>query len=205
MEVFNQLPVILEYFIPGFIFISIFQYFTSRKDMSYKIIGSVVISYILKAICSIGHQYVMPQRIFTWEERVIILTIFALITSLICIFISELNFVNKIFLKINYKSIHNDIWNDVIDYKNGTSLRIICSDATYTGVLIGHEEKGADSWFVLGDYIVSENGITYASEDMSFRSQVAINLKNVKRVELFYGESDKSFWVNFFDWFKHIR
>lgn len=125
-----------------------------------------------------------------WGERVIILSIFALIASVVCIFISELPLVNKIFLKINYKSIHNDIWNDIIDYKNGTSLRIICNDAIYTGILVAHEEKGTDSWFVLRDYMVSENEITYASENMTFKSQVAINLKNVKRVELYYGEQE---------------
>lgn len=202
-DIFSQLPVILEYFIPGFIFISVFQYFTSRNNSSYKVIGSVVISYLLKALCSIGHQYIMAQRVFTWGERVIVLTIFALLTSLFCVFISELHFVNKVFLIINHKSIHNDIWNDIIDYKNGTSLRIICNDAIYTGILVGHEEKGADSWFVIKDYIVEENGATYASESMEFKSKLAINLKNIKRVELFYGEPVMSLWEKVINWFKH--
>ena len=52
-----------------------------------------------------------------------------------------------------------------------------------------HEENGTDSWFVLEDYIVEEEGEKYYSEEMSFPSKLALNLKNVKRIELYYGNN----------------
>ena len=201
-EIFTQLPLILEYFIPGFIFLSSFQYLTSRKDTAYKIIGSVVVSYILKAICSICHQYVLSQRHFLWSERVIILSVFALFTSVILVIISESHIVNKLLLKINNKSIHDNIWHDIIDYRNGTSLRVVCDDAIYTGILVGHEEKGIDSWFVLEDYIVNEGNEFYSSEDMTIKSRIVLNFKNIKRVELYYGPTQPTICGKIVQWWR---
>lgn len=98
-------------------------------------------------------------------------------------------------MHINNKSIHDDIWQDVIDYRNGTTLRFICNNIIYTGVLVGHEEKGNDSWFILENFIVEGKEENYNSEDMSCNARIAINLKNVDRVELYYGDSKES-WIN---------
>lgn len=178
----------MEYFIPGFIFITIFQLLTSRKVSTYQIILSVVISYILKAVCSIGHNFILQDTIFTWDKRVIILSLLAILLSVFLVVITELKSVNRFLSHINHKSIHNDIWQDVIDYKNGTTLRLICNDAIYTGVLLIHEEKGNESWFILEDYIVEESINEYKAEDYPYPTRLAVNLKDVKRVELFYAK-----------------
>lgn len=153
---------------------------------------SVVVSYILKAICSIGHEYIYVDVTFSWSKRVIILSTLALILSLASVVFTEWKKVNDFILKVNHKSIHDDIWHDVIDYKNGTTLRFVCDDAIYTGILVGHEEKGNDSWFVLEDYIVNKDGVVYQSEDMNNFSRLALKLCDVKRVEMFYGNEEKS-------------
>lgn len=184
----EQLPVILEYFIPGFIFVSTFQVLTSRKSSSHQLIISVVASYIIKALCSVGHNYIFTTISFSWQWRVIILSLMAVILSLVLVFVTEIKCVNQLLMQINNKSIHDDIWRDVIDYRNSTTLRIICGSMTYTGILVMHEEKGSDSWFVLEDFIVEGNGENYKAEDMDFRARIAINLKNADRVELYYGK-----------------
>lgn len=177
----------MEYFIPGFIFLGLFYYFTSRKSSSYFIIGCVVVSYILKAIFSVLHTKIFVAKYFTSSERAIILSTIALILSLITVWFSEQKSINDMITKINHKSIHDDIWQDIIDYKNGTTLRMVCDDATYTGILLFHEEKGLDSWFVLDNYVIEENDKTFISDRITLPSKIAINLKTVKRIELYYG------------------
>lgn len=152
----------------------------------------MAISYILKAICSIFHEYIFRDIVFSWNRRVIILSLFAIVLSIIVVFVTEIKYVNKILLHINNKSIHDDIWQDIIDYKNGTTLRFICGNETYIGILVGHEEKGNDSWFILEDFIVEEKDNCYKAEDMDYQARMAINLKNVDRVELFYGKPKQS-------------
>ncbi len=147
-----------------------------------------MISYILKAICSIGHNFILQDTIFSWDKRVIILSLFATLLSVLLVVITELKSVNRFLSRINHKSIHNDIWQDVIDYKNGTTLRLICDNAIYIGVLFIHEEKGNESWFILEDYIIEENNVEYKAEDYPYPTRLAVNLKDVKRVELFYAK-----------------
>ncbi len=124
-----------------------------------------------------------------------------MVSSIIVVFVTEIKCINKILLHINNKSLHDDIWQDVIDYRNGTTLRFICGNTIYTGVLVGHEEKGNDSWFILEDFIVEDNDNHYEAEDMPYRARIAVNLKNVDRVELYYGKPKKSWTYKIKDFF----
>lgn len=195
-DILNQIPVILEYFVPGFIFICSFNFFTTKENSSYQIVISVVISYILKAIFSFAHQFIFPKRIFLWSEKVIILTLAAFLLSLFIAWIFEKKFFNRFPINLLHKSVHDDIWRDAIDYENGTTLRFVSGENVYTGILDRHEEKGNDSWFLLSNYIIEEDGKIYDSEqalkETDMESKMAINLKNVDYVQLYYSKKDKS-------------
>lgn len=60
----------------------------------------------------------------------------------------------KITLKFFHKTLYDDIWQDIFDFKNGTNLKLFMKDTTY--YIIGHyrysEEKGNDSWMALSAY-----------------------------------------------------
>lgn len=162
-----------------------------------------MISYILKALASYLHLYIFSTYSFPWNIKVLILSFTALVLSLLFVWVTEQKFVNDLSLIINHKSLHDDIWNDTIDYKNGTTLRIVCQDSIYTGVLVGHEEKGLDSWFILEDYTVEENDTVRNSENITYHSRLAINLKNVKRIELFYGDVEEINIKHFYDYIRN--
>ena len=185
-DVINLLPTIFEYFVPGFIFLSAFYYLTSRKLPSNILIGSIAISYILKAAFSVVFKS------HTWNVRAVILCTTALILSIICIKFTENSKFNKYFRMINNKSTHDDIFSDVIDYKNGTTLRIICNDYVYTGKLLFHEEIGKDSWIALADYIIEskadKNDIT--STDVSYPSVIMLKVSDIKYIQLYYNENN---------------
>lgn len=203
----EQLPIIFEYFVPGYIFITIFLYFTSRKLGTNIILGSVAISYLLKAICTWFHTFIFVKVGFGWSKRALILIIIAIILSLFCIIISESKILMKIVLKINNKSIHDDIWSDIVEYKRGTTLRIICDDCTYTGKLFMYEEKGNDSWFCLEDYVVEEKDRKYSLVKTETPCRIAIRLADAKRIELFYGVIEKSkvrIWLENNKYFKRF-
>lgn len=187
------MPLLLEYFVPGFIFMKVFNFLISKKSGSNLVLGSVVISYLMKAVSSSSHRFVFSKSVFSWDERVVILSVFAVVLSVICVAIFESKSARNLSLNINNKTLHDDIWNDIINYKDGTSLRVVCDDSVYTGILVCHEEKGTDSWFVIKDYIVEEPNRKYTSKKFTFKARLAINMKNVKRVELYYGEHIPTF------------
>lgn len=128
----------------------------------------------------------------------------AVVLSIVTVFVTEVKIINKTLLHINNKSIHDDIWQDVIDYRNGTTLRLICGNTIYIGILVGHEEKGNDSWFILEDFIVEDKDNYYKAEDMLYYARMAINLKNVDRIELYYGKPTKSWIKKKIEFFKKV-
>nr|WP_270248898.1 hypothetical protein [Coprococcus catus] len=163
-----------------------FQYFTSRKFESYVIPGSIAISYIIKAICILLHTIILNKITFSWNLRAIILCIIAVILAILFTKLSETNVFNKLFLKVNNKSIHSDIWDDIVDHKNGTTMQITCENVVYTGRLHFYEQKGEDSWFSLTDYTIEENGKTFESDSMGVPAVIVVRLSDAKRIELFY-------------------
>ena len=109
----------------------------------------------------------------------------------------EINKLSALLNRISRKSFNSDVWRDIIDYKEGTTLKIFLknSSVVYIGKLILHEEKGLDSWFVLKDYICSylDKDEEFNGEDCEYPTTVALNLREVERIELFYCKDTKVF------------
>lgn len=200
----NELPNILSYFIPGFIFIKIFLFFSSKdiKHVHNFFIWCIVVSYssktIIKFVDSIFSTCFPGNFLYDWTKifiHIILCIVAALILS--CVW-SKLN-LNRIIDKINHKSINNCIWDDIIDYDLGTTLKVFLKDdITFIGKLISREEKENDSWFVLIDYITIDNkGNEYESrkacEPNGFISTLAFPLSEVKYIELYYTEQTQIF------------
>lgn len=151
-------------------------------------LGSVVCSYILKSLCAFVHCFIFKDISFGLKYRVLILSVVSIIVAIFCVIIYELPLTKNIFMTINNKSLHDDILADVINYRDGTTIRIVCDDAKYIGKLIGHEEKGKDSLYLLKDYIIEENDCTYDSKNVKQESIIAVNLEKANRIELYYNE-----------------
>ena len=68
------------------------------------------------------------------------------------------------------------------------------SDICYVGTFSCREEKGIDSWIVLVDYHNITKDMVPTKNTTSIpqpKSSVAINLRNVERIELFYKDKSK--------------
>jgi hypothetical protein len=193
--ILNQIFNILEYFVPGFIFITFFNKLTSRNgDKSYQVIWFIIMSFLIKQFFIVLHGYIFISRSFSLGERVLICSFGALLLSIACVYISERKWFNRFMIFINNKSVHSDIWHDIIDYDNGTALRIVCDkeNIIYSGTLDCHEEKGNDSWFVLKDYVIEYiDGKSVDSRKISSNTKIAVNLKSVDRIELYYTNNEK--------------
>lgn len=187
-KILGQMPYLLEYFVPGFIAITLFNFLISKKNSSYLIIESIVWSYVLKSFCVVAHNYIFKNLKFDLSHRVLILTFLSVIISIFFIIIRKSTLIKKTFVLLNNKSLNDNILNDIMDYKNGTTLRIVCDNAIYTGRLVGHEENGKDSLYLLKDYIIEENGKIYYANKIKQKSVIAVNIVTAKRIELYYND-----------------
>lgn len=170
---------------------------TKKYDIHILIISSLFISYMISIFYTVIHNIIFTNYNFNEATKSLIYIISGLIFSLIVIFFQNTKFFKKILRFLNHKSSHNDIFDDVIDYKTKTLLQIYIknSPVMYIGTFKIREEKGIDSYIVLVDY-VSLNATTkealFNPSKNNLKSSVLINLRDIERIEIIYNNDD--FW-----------
>lgn len=153
----DSIPKVLQYFIPGYWSLFIFRYFCSKRMSNYMMnLMSCVVSYILMAIITfmrvkIGFLLLMPDNALVNSAIAIFMgTVLAICIALI---VSRKWFSN-VMVYWFHKTTNDDIWRDVINWKDGSNLKIYLKDQEY--YLIGHqknmEEKGEESWIAISAF-----------------------------------------------------
>lgn len=182
-DIADIIPSLLNYFVPGFIFITIRNYSLSRdsiKDTNI-FIKSVVVSSIfiqfMKIVISVNNY---------WFSFAIILFSF-----FIGILYIRFNIESKILklLKLN-KTTTGDFFDDIIDSRNGPWIYayIPSEQLIYLGKLINYEiaSDGKARSIVLTSYKV----FSYAEEliadyENESNRQLLLNTKDISRIEIF--------------------
>ena len=116
---------------------------------------SCVMSYALLSLIIFVRNIVsfnlVPNNVFINSAiSLFVGTIFAVIIAFILINKRTSKFLTKFF----YKTIHDDIWRDVIDFENGSNFKIYIKDKDYyvIGRCDTYEEKGDSSWFAVSGF-----------------------------------------------------
>lgn len=192
VEIIKNVPNILQYFVPGIIFIMIIRIFSIKKFAeNYTIIFSCVISYVFVSFVQTINELFIKEDVV--KEPIVtsgIAVLFSLILGFWLALMFNSGWFKKITLKIFHKTLYDDIWQDVFDFKNGTNLKITIKDKPY--YIIGHyrfsEEKGEESWMALsayGKYSKEKNesiGQCYHDKENVI---ITIRMSDVEQIEVF--------------------
>ena len=187
------MPLILQYFVPGFVSLLIFRFFSSKelKESQSGIIISVVASYVLIAITelfadkiaflnSIHDSVLMKSGV-----AIIIGSIGAVIFALIF----RAKWFSNLLVKCFNKTPNDNIWMDIIDFKKGSNLKIYERGKDYyiTGHHYANEEKGNDSWFAVTAYSKKrvENDEVIEDHSSNEKDILAVRLSDVDHMEIF--------------------
>lgn len=198
-DLIKIVPEIIDLFLSGFIFIEFFLWFNNKKiDVSLLTLCSLIISYIIKAFFSILHSFLLVDQEFSEPLKTIIYLLFSIFLAIISTKILQSSHIDVSLRKLNHKVIHDDIFNEIIDYDKGTMMKIYLknSDLYYIGAFAYREEKGLNSWLVLAKYIClykADHKQYFDPEEQGLDSSVAINMQNIDRIELIY-EKDSLVW-----------
>lgn len=120
-ELIKNLPQIIVYFVPGYVFLCMFCFFTSKKinEIENLFVRSVVISYIFVVIANLLCTLL---KINSKYEIYI-----ALLLSVVASFISVRVYFSKTYknfmCKLGNISGHTSIWEDLFDRKKGAKIR----------------------------------------------------------------------------------
>lgn len=193
--IFDNIPLLLQYFVPGYVSLIIFTYFTSKKaqnNTSY--VMGCVLSYVLLSFVSLIRANTIilsgiPNSAMGNSAIAIILGIcFSVLTALI--------FSNKHFSRLTVylfqKTPNDSIWSDVLDLKNGSNLKIYLKNKDYyvIGHHKNHEENGNDSWIAIsafGKFDIRTNQLLRHEPSYLNNPKVifAVRLSDVEHIEIF--------------------
>ena len=213
-EVIAQLPIIVDYVVPGFVFVRLYLFFTSKSITTekYRLIVYVISSSMIQAIDKtvlnvLDGRFIWNKLLSFGLNRTLMVSLSAAVWAIIAIMVTESSWFNTLCRQINHKSIHENIFRDVIDY-SGSTLELEMKDGTViVGKLYCHDEKEEASWFVLSDYILDKSmpeGIQemrIEASNYDNDSVVMVRLSDVKQIRIFYGKYKRDWLKIFLDWF----
>lgn len=190
----NNIPGLLQYFIPGYWVLFLFCFLTSKKiNATTKNILSCVISYILLSLIYLIRNIIplnlIPNNALSNSALSLIIgTIFSILISFILI--NEKT--SKILTKFFYKTINDNIWRDVLDLENGSNLKVYVKDKDYyvIGSCDTYEENGDSSWISISGFAKYDK-ITnkeYNNEEgyiNDYSVLYVIRLSDIEHIEVF--------------------
>lgn len=193
--IFNNIPKLLQYFIPGYWTIFVFKYFCSKKTSNYITnVMSCVISYILISFVELLRVYCNFMSAFP-NNAIINSCIATFEGTLLTIFLS-LVFCSKRFsnltVKLFHKTPNEDIWRDILDLNHGSNLKLYLKNEDY--YIIGHhkdhEEKGNDGWIAVSAFAKFDKNTNknYKNEPSFLNDEnviYTIRFSDIEHIEIF--------------------
>ena len=193
--IFDNIPKLLQYFIPGYWTIFVFRYFCSKKTSDYIMnIMSCVISYILisfAALLRLKCNFIstLPNNAII-NSGIAILegTLFALVFALV--FCSK--WFSKFTVKLFHKTLNEDIWRDVLDLRNGSNLKLYLKneDCYIIGHHKDHEEKDGDCWIAVSAFAKFDKSTNknYKNEPSFLNDEnviYTVRFSDIEHIEIF--------------------
>lgn len=198
-ELIKIVPDLINLFLPGYVFILVYGWMKAKKyDVSILIVSSLFLSYTISIFYTVVHDIILSDYNFNEALKSLIYISSGLIFSLIIVFLQNTKVFKKILRKLNHKALHDDIFDNILDYNNKTILQIYMknSPVLYIGSFKVREEKGIDSYISLIEYIAIDSKTketVFDPEENGLNSSVIINLRDVERIEVIY-EKDSDLW-----------
>lgn len=161
----------------------------NEKNM---MVFSCVASYLLLSLVSLIRLKWFSQLPDTAIINSALSTIIGLVLVCFSIVISQIKWFKKITVKLFNKTLNNDIWRDILDFTNGSNLKVYLRNQEY--YIIGHhknhEENGESSWLALSAFgkFDKETNLPYKKEPSYLnRSDViiAVRFSDIEHIEIF--------------------
>lgn len=191
-DLINNIPDILQYFVSGYIFISIFCWIASKKvNFTLQIIWSLIISFTITSfINAINISFLKCDFL----NNIWGVTFLSIVLSTILAFIFGKIFRNKKFAdKIVTQfgiSLYGTIWENVITQKSAY-LKIFLKEKKYyfQGSFYHIEDKDDKSWICIKQYqkCNMKDEVIYSQENTT-NVNLVLKLSDVDYIELWDGD-----------------
>ena len=193
-QILENIPVLLQYYLPGLWTITVFKYFCSKEiQTESQTILACVVSYVLLSISellsNIPFLGVIKNSVMGRSGISIILgTLLALLVS--SIFCAK--WFSKVMVTLFHKTPNDNIWRDVLDLTHGSNLKLYIRDADY--YIIGHhkdhDEHDKDPWIAVSAFEKRDKKTNeiYGDEPSYLDNDLvicAVRFSDIEHIEIF--------------------
>ncbi len=171
LDIINNLPLILQYFIPGYVGIAFFMFVSGRNySTNIQLIASCVLSYLLMGSCGlIAHLLAHVQFLGTWQFQIVMSSFIAVLLALLICKLINSPAVTNFFISKFRVSPKSDVLETLLDKKEGTNLRIYFKDDpgySVYGHYHGRDTSGDERWiYITGCIYFMNDGEQKKTED----------------------------------------
>ncbi len=187
IDLIDNIPYILSFVIPGYILLSTYYWvsFADSKNFNNLIIKSVAASYILGVVFDFIfnriHLTILP------EQRIILLSITALLLGVVLGELCHSTIFNNILLKLHiYRTTNDDFWMDV--FKDNTWVRVFLKDGkSYLGLYKYGQPNKDEPIIALSMYQkLDDEGHVIIDNSSNPKELIVLNTKDFDRIEIIY-------------------
>lgn len=199
-EIINNIPNLLQYYVPGVIFIYIVKTGFSKKLSTWALnVSGCVISYVFLCISTlIRVKLSLLQSINQIYANSILSICLALVLGFVVLYLITKQSFTEFLEQYFNMTLNDDIFYDVIDFKGGSKCKItlkdkdfyIIGDMDYLGDRINNDQQivlRAYSQYKIGndeDAFISYDGNPYA--------KIVIRYSDVDMIEIFNSDPEEN-------------
>lgn len=160
-----------------------------QYEVSVICLWSLFISYTIKNTYGLLHKFILVSYNFPEEFKTILYIIAGIIMPCVITILSRNRMIETFLLKINHQTIHEDIFDDLIDYKETTGMAVYLKDSNiyYLGVFSLKSEES--SYISLINYAIMDKETDAVIHEPTNPTTVLISLDNVERIEFKYSHT----------------
>ncbi|WP_298035282.1 hypothetical protein [uncultured Dysosmobacter sp.] len=158
IEIIDNVPRLLQYFVPGYVTVFIFEYLTIRQySSSGKVVAGCVLSYILTSACQLLSERCGKCAILQiWQFQTLISCFAGLIIGILgAIIVKSERFMNLL-ISLFRISPKRDSLDEVLDGAIQRDVRIFFKNGqdSICGHYCGRDSKGDDRWIIVTGFVV---------------------------------------------------
>ena len=193
LEFVNNIPVILTYVVPGYLFLAIYRYMLFKDENASDrtaslLLNSIITSLVLKALYDVAASMLhQSQASGTYLAGIILWGVLAGFVSAKFVETSVMDWLLG-FLNIN-RTVHSNIWDDALAEGQWIRIWLPNSERSYYGMVAAAENYNREPIILLRNYqFLDDDGTTLIDNVADTRRTVLLNLSGFERVEIVEAE-----------------
>ena len=156
-------------------------------------IVSIIISYLIKCVCTLAHLFLLKAVSIPFNIRVLTYSVLGVFLAICVVRIQDTQLFYTILFKLSQRTITEDVLVELIDDIEPLIVRVFLknSEYSYVGQFWGLDEKKDDAVIVFFDYSCFDSNNNEVNSLGEEKALLVIPLREINRIEYMYDDNSR--------------